>query len=290
LFPGLVEAVVARHSLFFLLDGKNISLHLVIPLFVSDLFVIVNLPVIFLCKACSGINMPKCIVIGDDLHTKQNITGFIEKQPGWIVASGVTECQEAATAIRQCQPDVCFMDISFDGRCDIESVREMLGNYKCLLVFISSNRHFAANAFELDAVDYVLKPITPNRLMSSLQKIENQLCAKQQENTQKPDLMSIADSTLVDVDDIFWIGESGDHLELHCRNKMWLCRDAFATLERRLDPEKFVRVQRSTMVNIKKVSQLMCELDEFSLLRLSNGDELKIEQRHRTPLLECLGL
>lgn len=234
--------------------------------------------------------MPKCIVICDDPVAKQSITGFIEKQPGWNVASQVTEYQEAVDAIRQCQPDVCFMDVSVNGKCDIESVAEMVGNYKCLWVFISSYSQFAATAFELGAVDYVLKPFTPSRLLNALEKLGKRLYARSKETQQQLAVKSIENVNLVDVDDIIWIGASGDDLELHCQNKMWLYRDTFVKLESQLDPAKFVRVHGRTMVNIKKVSSLRCELGEFSSLCLCNGDELKIDQRHKTPLFESLGL
>jgi two-component system LytT family response regulator len=234
--------------------------------------------------------MPKCIVICDDPVAKQSITGFIEEQPGWNVASQVTGDQEAVSAIRRCQPDVCFMDVSVNGRFDIESVAEMVGNYKCLWVFISSYSQFAATAFELGAVDYVLRPFTPSRLLAALEKLGKRLYVKSKEHQQKLPVKSIDDVNLVNVDDIIWIGVSGDDLELHCENKMWLYRDTFVKLESQLDPAKFVRVHGRTLVNIKKVSSLKSELGEFSLLRLCNGDELKIDQRHRTPLFECLGL
>ena len=116
------------------------------------------------------------------------------------------------------------------------------------------------------------------------------LYARSKENQQKLAVKSIDDVNLVDVDDIIWIGTSGDDLELHCENKMWLYRDTFVKLESQLDPAKFVRVHGRTMVNIKKVSSLRCELGEFSSLCLCNGDELKIDQRNRSPLFECLGL
>ena len=119
--------------------------------------------------------MPQCIVISEDILTKQNIIEFIGKQAGWELVSQDTQLWQAASAIKENQADVCFMDISLDGSCDIESVGEVIANLPCLWVFISSNAKFAASAFEMGVVDYVLKPFSSTRLLDALQKTEKRL-------------------------------------------------------------------------------------------------------------------
>ncbi|MGJ8682332.1 LytR/AlgR family response regulator transcription factor, partial [Paraglaciecola sp.] len=92
------------------------------------------------------------------------------------------------------------------------------------------------------------------------------------------------------VEDIVWIKGSSNYVELHCESKMCLHRETLSNLEDQLDPAKFIRVHRSAMVNVSKISSLSSELGRFSLLHLTNGDEVKIGQGHKSQLFEFLGL
>jgi two-component system LytT family response regulator len=94
----------------------------------------------------------------------------------------------------------------------------------------------------------------------------------------------------VNVKDIIWIKGSANYVELHCANRMLLHRETLSKLEVQLNPEKFIRVHRSAMVNVEKIDSLSSELGRFSLLHLNNGAEVKIGQGHKASLFDFLGL
>ena len=103
-------------------------------------------------------------------------------------------------------------------------------------------------------------------------------------------MKSVGAVEFVNVQDILWIKGSANYVELHCANRMLLHRETLCKLETQLNPEKFIRVHRSAMVNVEKINSLSSEMGRFSLLHLINGDEVKIGQGHKASLFEFLGL
>lgn len=234
--------------------------------------------------------MFNCIVIDDEKLARERICSFLEFQPGWQVVGEAAEYKQAKAMIEDIQPHVCFMDISIIGGSGVNLVRELSTKVKTQWVFTTAYSEFALQAFELDAVDYLLKPFEDKRLFEVLAKIEKRLINKPKRNKNILAVKSIGAVQFVNVEDIVWIKGSANYVELHCKDKMMLHRETLNKLEEQLDSGKFVRVHRSAMVNLSKISSLTSELGRYSLLQLINGDEVKISQAHKSALFQQLGL
>jgi two-component system LytT family response regulator len=234
--------------------------------------------------------MYRCIVIDDERLARERVTSFVEKQAGWQVVAQSGEYQEAQRLILKHQPDVCFMDINIIGGSGMELANALSKDVPCNWVFTTAYSEYVLQAFEMEATDYLLKPFENSRLASVLLKIEKKQAIKPKRNKHILAVKSIGAVEFVNVKDIIWIKGSGNYVELHCKDRMLLHRETLANLEKQLDPSKFVRVHRSAMVNLEKVSSLSSELGRFSLLHLSNGDEVKIGQGHKSTLFENLGI
>lgn len=234
--------------------------------------------------------MYNCIIIDDERLARERITCFVNERANWRVIAQSGEYQQAHELITRLQPDLCFMDINIIGGSGLELVNSLSQIVPCHWVFTTAYSEFALQAFNLNALDYLLKPFENERLITTLQKVEK----LKQVQVRKPKKMlavkSVGAVEFVNVDDIIWIKGSANYVELHCHGRMLLHRETLANLEQQLNPEKFVRVHRSAMVNIENVNSLSSELGRFSLLHLSNGDEVKIGQGHRASLFEYLGL
>lgn len=234
--------------------------------------------------------MFSCIVIDDERLARERIADFVEQQADWQVVAQTGEYHQAYQMIIYHQPDICFMDINIIGGNGVELVEELSNKVSCQWVFTTAYSQSAATAFELNAIDYILKPFENSRLAGVLHKVER-LRPNQVKMTKNIlAVKSVGAVEFVNVEDILWIKGSANYVELHCVDRMLLHRETLAKLESQLDPEKFVRVHRSAMVNIEKVSSLSSELGRFSLLYLNNGDEVKIGQGHKANLFTCLGL
>ena len=234
--------------------------------------------------------MHHCIVIDDEKLARERISSFVEEQGNWQIDGQSGEFKEAEALLLKHRPDVCFMDINIIGGSGIELARKLSKSIECHWVFTTASNEYAIQAFDLEATDYLLKPFENSRLAAVLQKIE-----KLKKQTVKPSknilaVKSVGAVEFVNVQDIIWIKGSANYVELHCENRMLLHRETLSKLELQLNPEKFIRVHRSAMVNVEKINSLSSELGRFSLLHLNNGDEVKIGQGHKASLFEFLGV
>jgi DNA-binding LytR/AlgR family response regulator len=234
--------------------------------------------------------MYNCIVIDDERLARERIVSFVNERANWQVVAQSAEYEEAQELITRLQPDVCFMDINIIGGSGVELVNSLRHIVPCQWVFTTAHSEFALQAFNIGALDYLLKPFENSRLETTLQKVERFKQAPQKKSKKLLAVKSVGAVEFVNVDDIIWIKGSANYVELHCKERMLLHRETLANLEQQLSPEKFVRVHRSAMVNIENVNSLSSELGRFSLLHLSNGDEVKIGQGHRASLFEYLGI
>jgi two-component system LytT family response regulator len=236
------------------------------------------------------INMYSCIVIDDERLARERIVSFVNERANWQIVAQSGEYEEAQELISNLQPDLCFMDINIIGGSGIELVNILSQILPCQWVFTTAHSEFALQAFNLGALDYLLKPFENQRLESILHKVERFKQTLQKKPKKLLAVKSVGAIEFVNVDDIIWIKGSANYVELHCKGRMLLHRETLANLEQQLSPDKFVRVHRSAMVSIENVNSLSSELGRFSLLHLSNGDEVKIGQGHRASLFEYLGL
>lgn len=234
--------------------------------------------------------MYRCIVIDDERLARERISYFIDQQTGWQVVAQSGEFNQAQQLIVQHQPELCFMDINIMGGSGIDLVHSLRHIMSCHWVFTTAYSEFALKAFDLNALDYLLKPFDNRRLANTLAKVEKNYLAHTKKCKNILAVKSIGAVEFVSVDDIIWIKGSANYVELHCKDKMLLHRETLSNLQTQLDPQKFMRVHRSAMVNLAKVNSLTSELGRFSLLHLNNGDEVKIGQRHRATVFEHLGL
>jgi two-component system LytT family response regulator len=153
------------------------------------------------------------------------------------------------------------------------------------IVFVTAYDEFAIKAFEVSALDYLLKPFEEEQLIRALKRAKREVQKRQATDlndhlrqllaTVKPDakylkriiVKSGAQTVLVQTEDIDWIGAAGNYLELHVGRETHLVRERISRMEQKLDPEKFARIHRSTIVNLDRVK---------TLKHLFNGDHLAI--------------
>lgn len=234
--------------------------------------------------------MYHCIVIDDESLARERIVSFVKEQTMWKVDAQSGEYHHAEALLLKHRPDVCFMDINIIGGSGIELASKLSKRIDCHWVFTTASSDYALQAFDLEATDYLLKPFENSRLAGVLNKVEK---SRRQVDRQCKTMLavkSVGSVEFVNVKDIIWIKSSANYVELHCTNRMLLHRETLAKLEAQLNPEKFIRVHRSAMVNVDKVNSLSSELGRFSLLHLVNGDEVKIGQGHKAELFGMLGL
>ena len=242
----------------------------------------------------------------------------------------VGECKngiEAVTLIPQVRPDLVFLDIQMPGLNGFQVINKLqeLKQPIPLIVFVTAFDSYAIKAFDVHALDYVLKPVDGRRLKDAIDKVLLTLEREQQDgNNQKlarlvadftgddcedilrklasgesittspyPDILAIKDGsevTRVAVNDIQWIDAAGDYMCVHASDQTHVMRRTMKELENDLDPKKFVRAHRSAIVNIKFVKKMVSHISGEYHLILNNGTELKVSRSHRDRVKEMIRL
>jgi two-component system LytT family response regulator len=215
-----------------------------------------------------------------------------------VVASCVTG-KAAVKAICDLRPDLVFLDVQMPDLNGFDVLRKIPVNQLPLVVFLTAYDHYALQAFDVHAIDYLLKPVDEVRFARTLERARAQMktaAARQIELR----LRELLDQTMqraqvtyetrflvrtgrrvaiVPVEDIDWIEAAGDYVTLHVGNKSHMLRQTMNRLEVQLDPDHFIRVHRSAMVRASRICELESLPNREYLLRLSDGTKVRTSRR-----------
>jgi len=216
----------------------------------------------------------------------------------------VAECangREAIQAIMSLKPELVFLDIQMPLISGFEVV-ETIGVEE-----MPAYDEFALRAFEINAVDYLLKPFDEARLKKAVARarreiqrqtpdgeIEEKLRRLLKEVRTEPKYLkripvkSARDTTLLLTEEIEWISAAGHYLELHAGGKTHLIREQLSRLEAKLDPEQFIRIHRSTVVNLDSIKSLHPLFNGDHIIILKNGQKLNLSRTYHEKLIARL--
>jgi len=227
----------------------------------------------------------------------------------------LAECRngrEAITEIRKLGPDLVFLDIQMPGLGGFDVVRELQADDMPLIIFVTAFDQYAISAFDVHAVDYLLKPVEDSRLEEAVTRARDRLTETtpddqkqrllevivdltgksesaieemlQSEDADYPDKLTIKDGselTLVATRDIDWIDAAGDYMCIHARGETHVMRSTMKDLEAQLDPSTFQRIHRSTLVNLERVVKLSSHINGEFFLTLECGACLKMSRTYK---------
>lgn len=222
----------------------------------------------------------------------------------------VAECangREAIKAIHSLKPELVFLDIQMPNISGCEVVEAIGVEEMPAVIFVTAYDEFALRAFEINAVDYLLKPFDDARLKRAVERAKREIAGRTpaleveeklrrllKEVTSEPKYLkripvkSARDMTLVLTGEIDWISAAGHYLELHVGSEKHLIREQLNRLEAKLDPEKFVRIHRSIIVNLDSIKSLHPLFNGDHLVILNNGQELSLSRTYHEKLMALL--
>ena len=235
----------------------------------------------------------------------------------------VAECsngKQAVEAVSELEPELIFLDIQMPGMNGFDVIKSLQTDIMPMVVFVTAYDHYAVDAFDLHAVDYVLKPLDSERIARSVERAIDRLkndvdrsfkspligaieeiserASKEKSadnNTNKlPDGMKrkllVRDSGVVKVipfDDIDWVDAAGDYMCVHAGGETHVIRSTLRDLMTKLDDNLFVRIHRSTIVNVERVVSVTPLQKGGSLLHLTQGESLKVSRNYRDSIRKC---
>ena len=254
------------------------------------------------------------LVVDDEPPAQRRLTDLLDARDDANVVAVCSNGRAAIEAIRANQPDLVFLDVQMPDCTGIEVIKEIGAEHMPVVIFVTAYDQHALKAFELAALDYLLKPFEDERFhdafdraaehvkMRSAGQIEHQL--ERLLDTVRPDLKGDANDFLrripvrtrnevriVSVEDITHFSADGPYVRLHLRNEdTYLIRERMKVLEDQLDSEQFCRIHRSTIVNLDDVEAVLPNHDDRYMVRLENGQRLRVSRSRRDAFEERFGL
>ncbi|MDT7933025.1 MAG: response regulator [Sphingomonadaceae bacterium] len=256
----------------------------------------------------------RTLIVDDEPLAIQGLEARLGAFPDIEVVERATNGREAIRAIKTQKPDLVFLDIQMPGF-DGFSVISALGDLEPpLFVFVTAYSEFALKAFDAHAVDYLMKPVEEERLGATMERVRQRLADRRagEESERLKSLLAevapehaTADGThqpappssnryerllnikdrgqifRVDVDSIERIDAAGDYMCIYSGDQTLILRETMKDLEKRLDPRKFQRVHRSTIVNLELVRQVKPHTNGECFLVLSSGAQIKVSRSYR---------
>lgn len=251
----------------------------------------------------------RTLIVDDEPLARARIRGLLAEEPDVEVVGECTNGLEAIEAIEERQPDLVFLDVQMP-QVDGFSVVEAVGSERMpTTIFVTAYDQFAIRAFDAQALDYLLKPYPEERFRNALERARRavgvrtaqpagrqdiaalvSMLAEQRERPERVVVRSGAKIGFVEISAIDWVQSEGNYLRLHTGKTSHLVRETLAGLEMRLDPKQFVRIHRSTMVNVRAVKQLESVFQGEYVVMLHDGTKLTSSKTYRRRLEDALGL
>ena len=259
------------------------------------------------------------IIVDDESLARRGLKLRLAELKGVEVLAECKNGREAISAIRELEPDLVFLDIQMPGLDGFDVVRELQSDDMPLIVFVTAFDQYAINAFDVHAVDYVLKPVDESRLEEAVERARTRLIDSTTDNQKQrllevivdltgksesaiqemlqtdeavfPDKLTIKDGaevTLVATHDIDWVDAAGDYMCVHAQGVTHVMRSTMKDLEAQLDPATFLRIHRSTLVNVARVVKLSSHINGEFFLTLDCGARLKMSRTYKDKVAHLL--
>jgi len=254
----------------------------------------------------------RTLVVDDEAAARRGLLRLIGAEPELEVAGECADGESAIRAIREQRPDLVFLDVQMPGANGLEVARRVGVEALPAVVFVTAFDQYAVAAFEVHAVDYLLKPVDPERFRVAVQRVRDRrrapdrgidvdgLRAMLAELGRAPPSRPWADRlpvrgigriTLLDVDQIRSIRATGNAVTVRTGRdgKAHGSRETLTAIEARLDPAKFARVSRSAIVNLQRITELQPLFDGDFVVLLDDGSQVAGTRRYRDRLGPLLG-
>ncbi|UAM98718.1 LytTR family DNA-binding domain-containing protein [Polaribacter litorisediminis] len=220
----------------------------------------------------------KCVVVDDEPMAREIIETYITKTPNLEVLASCKDAAEAILFAQENEVDLFFLDINMPEISGL-SFAKIIKN-KSQIIFTTAYREYAIEGFNLNVVDYLLKPISFDRFLQAVQKVSQSEIAKNNN-----DFMFVrSDRKMVKIDfkSILYIESLSDYLKIFTTDKIIVIRETITSLEEKLPSKKFIRIHRSFIVSFKNISSYTNEFIEI------NQKALPISRSYKESVLQKL--
>ena len=257
----------------------------------------------------------KAVIVDDEALARDAIRLRLKDEPDIEVVGEAADGADAIDILRRIHPDLLFLDVQMPLMDGFEVIENVPPDQLPIVVFVTAYDRYALKAFETHALDYLLKPFTASRFQAAIDRARLEVAKSGDRGTHRR-LVELLEErrrarlrpaehdggghgyltrlavkrhqriALVGVADINWIESSGNYAHLHAHGASYVVRMTMGELERRLDPERFARIHRSTIVQIDRIQDIIAAWHGDFDVTLRDGTVLRLSRNYRDRVLD----
>jgi DNA-binding LytR/AlgR family response regulator len=231
-------------------------------------------------------NAIRCLIVDDNDMARLTLRELVSRADSLLIDGECRDAMEAHRQISKSPPDLVFLDIEMPGMNGIELLRSL--PKKPLIIFTTSKKDYAVEAFELNVVDYLIKPVTMPRLLQAVEKAREIIDRNNSEVKQADgDHLFIRDNGVlkkIKLDDILWIEAMGDYIKIYTPGKWHIVHTTLKAVEEKINSQQLMRIHRSYIVALNKIDSI-----EDNVLNIMNTP-IPVAESYRSQLMQRLKL
>ena len=239
----------------------------------------------------------ECLVIDDEKLARDLLLEFLEPYPEIEVIGECSKGQEAVEKINKLKPKLIFLDVQMPGMNGFDVLEAI--DHKPYVIFTTAYDQYAIQAFDKNAVDYVLKPLDEERFSLAIKRVTDRIGTDTDKSNVEDILMNIqankkedekfsshlfvqkSEKLLnLDVNDIVHLEASGDYTILTTKNDQYLSSSGIGKLEEKLDPNKFIRIHRSTIINLNYLKEIEKHFNGGLIVKMENSKSFPVSRTY----------
>jgi two-component system LytT family response regulator len=263
----------------------------------------------------------RTVIVDDEPLALRLLESILADFPDIEVIDRCRNGREAIHAVQQQEPDLLILDIKMPGISGFDVIKGLQADLVPMVIFCTAYQRYAVEAFDLYAVDYLLKPVNAGRLQLALERAQARYREESEEADHKSALIGAIDEvtkrvqgksgtvaintveapadrkiaikdvdrvTMVDIDDIVWVDAAGDYMCIHANGVTHIMRSTLKALVDKLDSHHFKRIHRSTIVNLNHIEHVKSLARGEYILELDCGESLKVSRNYRDAVKDYL--
>lgn len=238
----------------------------------------------------------RALVVEDEPLARERLRALLTGDPEVSVVGEADNTRAAATLLEQLRPDLLFLDVEMPEESGFDLLRNLDPANRPVIIFTTAHPQYALDAFDVNAADYLIKPLDAERVMRAVERARRLIAggrfAARQRSTPLRERFAVrnrGEIVFIKAAQIDWISAEGNYARLHAAEHSYLLRESLQNIEASLDSSTFIRVHRSAIVNLDRVRKLATTPDGTSAIVLSTGDKVPLGPSYRVRLEEIFG-